>query len=68
MHGSLFESASPVHSIRKHDIHTFVGYGKNPYAGVIMDAAGNLYGTVRLGRVNNGFIFEILKCHDPAEK
>jgi uncharacterized repeat protein (TIGR03803 family) len=42
-------------------LHSFSGYGQAPQAGVIMDAAGNLYGTVSLGSVNNGFVYEILK-------
>ena len=38
---------------------------KESEAGVIMDAVGNLYGTVFSGSVNHGFVFEILKkCPD----
>jgi uncharacterized repeat protein (TIGR03803 family) len=41
-------------------LHTFWGYGRNPSAGVIMDAAGNLYGTTGFNPSgNNGLVFEI---------
>jgi uncharacterized repeat protein (TIGR03803 family) len=41
-------------------LHTFWGYGANPHGGVIMDAAGNLYGTTYAGSgTNNGLVFEI---------
>ena len=46
-------------------LHTFTGYGAFPAAGVIMDAAGTLYGTVSSGSANHGFVFEIIKnCID----
>ena len=40
-------------------LHTFYGIGRNPQAGVILDAAGNLYGTTYAGNGNNGLVFEI---------
>jgi len=35
------------------------GPGRNPQAGLSMDAAGNLYGTVSAGGLGNGGIFEL---------
>ena len=46
-------------------LHSFTGYGKYPDGGVIMDAAGTLYGTVSQGTGNYGFVYEIMKnCID----
>ena len=42
-------------------LHTFTGYGARPEGGVIMDAAGNLYGTTNSGnpKYDYGLVFEI---------
>ncbi|MGO9084292.1 MAG: choice-of-anchor tandem repeat GloVer-containing protein [Candidatus Sulfotelmatobacter sp.] len=41
-------------------LHPFLGFGRYPWwAGVIMDAAGNLYGTTSDGSNNYGIVFEI---------
>jgi uncharacterized repeat protein (TIGR03803 family) len=41
-------------------LHTFEGCdGENPYSGLIIDAAGNLYGTVLQGMGEDGLVFEI---------
>jgi uncharacterized repeat protein (TIGR03803 family) len=40
-------------------LHEFSGYGGNPDAGLIMDAAGNLYGTASTGSNTGGLVFEI---------
>ncbi|MGO4885122.1 MAG: choice-of-anchor tandem repeat GloVer-containing protein [Bryobacteraceae bacterium] len=42
-------------------LYSFTGLsdGGNPEAGVIRDAAGNLYGTTVYGGLNNGVVFEI---------
>jgi uncharacterized repeat protein (TIGR03803 family) len=42
-------------------LHTFTGFdGKGPYAGVIRDAAGNLYGTTELGgSLDTGVVFKL---------
>jgi uncharacterized repeat protein (TIGR03803 family) len=48
-------------------LHRFTGDpdGANPWAGVVMDAKGNLYGTtVHGGRFNAGTVFEISKGGD----
>jgi len=40
-------------------LHTFSGYGAYPLGSLIMDAAGNLYGTASSGSNNGGLVFEI---------
>ena len=42
-------------------LHTFTGAdGANPYAGLIRDAAGNLYGTAAFGGASNhGMVFKL---------
>ena len=42
-------------------LHTFTGAdGANPYAGLIRDAAGNLYGTTAFGGASNhGVVFKL---------
>lgn len=40
-------------------LHSFLGYGAIPDAGVIFDAAGNLYGTTGTGNGNSGIVYEI---------
>ncbi len=42
-------------------LHTFTGYGARPEGGVIMVAAGNLYGTTNSGnpKYDYGLVFEI---------
>jgi uncharacterized repeat protein (TIGR03803 family) len=34
-------------------------YGSDPFAGLIFDGAGNMYGTTLAGMVNNGTVFEL---------
>lgn len=40
-------------------LHTFMGFGEYPYAGLVFDAAGNLYGSAWAGTNNGGLVFEI---------
>jgi uncharacterized repeat protein (TIGR03803 family) len=51
------------------NIHTFGtgSDGANPYAGVILDASGNLYGTTWIGGANNaGVVFELAPASNGA--
>ncbi len=58
--GTVFEIANGSNSLST--IASFNGTnGKNPYAGLIMDSQGNLYGTTRNGGANGaGTVFELL--------
>jgi uncharacterized repeat protein (TIGR03803 family) len=40
-------------------LHTFLGYGSHPAGGVILDSAGNLYGTASTGTSKGGVVYEI---------
>jgi uncharacterized repeat protein (TIGR03803 family) len=40
-------------------LHAFEGLGSTPYAGVVLDSAGNVYGSTWAGRNNGGIVFEI---------
>ena len=46
-------------------LHSFTGVadGGNPYAGVIFDSAGNLYGTAEFGGEDSGggVVFELIR-------
>jgi hypothetical protein len=39
-------------------LHTFLGYGAQPQAGLLRGASGNLYGTAQ-GGTSHGLVFEI---------
>ena len=59
-YGTVFELMSPTNFNSSSD-------GSNPYAGLIMDAAGNLYGTTfRGGASNAGTVFELSHLRAPA--
>ncbi len=57
-------SAMPAAAQQEAVLHNFVAYssdGYYPYAGVVFDAAGNLFGTTRSGGLNgSGTVFELL--------
>ena len=59
--GTVFELAKGSSTITT--LASFNGIdGENPYAGVIVDNSGNLYGTTYLGGANNvGTVFELAK-------
>jgi len=68
--GAVFELTHKVRGGWKETIlHTFENNGKDgcyPYAGLVLDASGNLYGTTSQGGGANGFgtVFELTKAHD----
>ena len=61
--GTVFElSPSPGGVWTETILHSFTGAngdGGNPLAGVIMDSAGNLYGTTAAGSSGDGTVFEL---------
>jgi uncharacterized repeat protein (TIGR03803 family) len=61
--GSVFELVNSSGSYAEYVLHTFVGApddGASPYAGLLMDASGNLYGTTSAGGASgDGTVFEI---------
>ncbi len=60
--GTVFELKKTSHGWREKVLYTFPGgaNGGNPYAGVIRDAAGNLYGTTASGVFGaGGVVFEL---------
>jgi uncharacterized repeat protein (TIGR03803 family) len=46
---------------KKSELYAFTGGtdGANPYAGVVRDTAGNLFGTASLGGSGNGLVYEV---------
>ncbi len=59
-YGVVFKLAPSSGGTWKESIlHNFLGYGQAPAGGVVMDNAGNLYGTASAGTGNNGLVFEI---------
>jgi uncharacterized repeat protein (TIGR03803 family) len=63
--GIVFELTPSAHGKWTEKVlHSFVGNGSDgvgPYAGVILDTAGNLYGTTTAGGANDdGTVFEII--------
>jgi len=61
-YGVVFKLTPTTTCWKETILHTFVGYGKHPYAPLIFDRAGNLYGSVELGGSNNmGFVFRITR-------
>lgn len=62
--GTVFELIAPVSNMKPWTYKTLYGFtggldGGQPVAGLIMDAAGNLYGTTSSGGVGLGVIFEL---------
>ena len=63
-YGAVFELSPKVGGgWREQILHSFSNTGKdgyNPYAGLVLDAAGNLYGTTAYGGAHNGgIVFEL---------
>lgn len=59
-HGVVFELVpTQTGGWKERLIHAFAGHGSDPEADVIFDAAGNIYGTTRIGNNNNGLVYEI---------
>jgi uncharacterized repeat protein (TIGR03803 family) len=61
--GVVFKLSSSSSGWSETVLHTFIGFGANPYAPVIFDRAGNLYGTTLLGNpaFDDGLMFEITR-------
>jgi uncharacterized repeat protein (TIGR03803 family) len=58
-YGLVFELTPSSSGWSETMLHKFLGVGSYPRAGVIMDAAGNLYGTASSGLANYGLVYEI---------
>jgi uncharacterized repeat protein (TIGR03803 family) len=65
-YGTVFELVNSSGTYSEHVLHSFAGTagcspdGSYPYASLIMDALGNLYGTTQSGgSSNNGIVFEL---------
>lgn len=58
--GVVFKLSHSSSSWSETVLHGFVGYGSFPMAMVILDHAGDLYGTASSGSTNNGLVFEIM--------
>jgi uncharacterized repeat protein (TIGR03803 family) len=62
--GSVFELVNSSGSYSENVLYSFTGTngdGSRPYAGVTMDASGNLYGTTNNGGANSdGIVFELV--------
>jgi uncharacterized repeat protein (TIGR03803 family) len=58
-YGTVFKLAPTASGWSETVLHSFSGYGKYPLAGVILDRAGNLYGTTVDGSTNGGLVFKI---------
>ncbi|HEY1676746.1 MAG TPA: choice-of-anchor tandem repeat GloVer-containing protein [Candidatus Sulfotelmatobacter sp.] len=60
--GTIFKLTPSGSGWSESVLHSFQGQtdGANPYAGLVFDSAGNLYGTTALGGINNqGTIFQL---------
>lgn len=61
--GTVFELVNSSGTYSEKVLYSFVGLsgdGGNPYAPVLMDAAGNLYGTTIGGGLGQGTVFELV--------
>jgi hypothetical protein len=70
--GTVFELVNSSGSYSEKAIHNFQPSsaldGFRPYAGLVMDGAGNLYGaTLEGGATNNGTVFELSPFSGPAQ-
>ena len=62
-YGTVFELTPGSDTWSETVLHSFAGHptdGEYPYAGLIFDAAGNLYGTTYEGSVGAGTVFELV--------
>jgi uncharacterized repeat protein (TIGR03803 family) len=70
--GTVFELVNSSGSYSEKVLYSFAGPsgdGQNPFAGLVMDSSGNLYGTTTSGGVNyGGTVFELAISSGPTAK
>jgi len=57
--GVVFKLTNTKSGWKETVLHTFSGYGTHPDSTLLVDKAGNVYGSVPEGSNNSGFVFEI---------
>jgi hypothetical protein len=60
-YGTVFKLTPTSSGWSETVLHSFLGYGKYPWAPVILDRAGNLYGTTLTAGTYPGLVFKITR-------
>jgi hypothetical protein len=60
-YGTVFKLTPTSSGWSETVVHSFLGYGKYPWAPVILDRAGDLYGTTLNGSTNGAVVFKITR-------